>query len=517
MTEQIPHMQIRISQCGNFWVLWFASIEGEYIMIAKTVPKHGTGSAASAITYIAGKFDHEGNERDEVIHLFGDGQQVVDLTEAMTCKHTHLSSVLSFTKKESARLSVDDIRKLVAEFAAHHAEPMGVNAIAGCAYLHVEDGRYDVHLIQAQQDLESGKRVDLYLDNCGDTQRIADWQDCKNYELKLDDPRDPSRIRLTNDKVREAKNRKELRAWVNNHLLNKTIKGEINSRAGIITELESLGFEIKRQTGKSISIKSPDLSQNIRLTGGIFHESFTGIEGIREAVKAGQQRSEEDYRQQYDTARSRLAASNQKRAERISKKLKIDLVAREQRAQESRSQNTMADLDHIGCKLHAAHRGWVLVNEEDQRPDPNAYAGAIPDAIISGRNLRHHPESRSASRQERQLLDQNKVAGGYGEFTEHEITNHRPDVSGAERHAATMRRLSASSRGIEQASQRIGGTGDAGESAFDRARKATVAAIERFTGYLERIALKLKHATANSEVTTNHSDQVTPAEDDMSM
>jgi len=487
-------------------------------MIAKIVPKHGTGSAASAITYIAGKFDHEGNERDEVIHLFGDGQQVIDLTEAMTCKHTHLSSVLSFTKEESSRLSVGDIRKLVAEFAAHHAEPMGVNAIAGCAYLHVEDGRYDAHLIQVQQDLESGKRVDLYLDTCGDTQRIADWQDCKNYELKLDDPRDPSRIRLTNDKVREAKNRKELRAWVNNHLLNKTIKGEINSRAEIITELESLGFEIKRHTGKSIFIKSPDLSQNIRLTGGIYHESFTGIAGIREAVEAGQQRSEEDYRQQYEADRSRLATSNKKRAERISKKLKINLEERSDRIQRFGTYDFTPVNYSSADWLRDSDRNWNLGIQTSQPANQHGNIIELSSPDIRRQSIRHHSEVKHIHRQERELLGSNKkIEGSNDEFTNDKITNYRAHVAGNESHATTMRGLSACGQEIEQAGQRIGDTGDSGGSAFDRARKATVEAIERFTGYLERIALKLKHATANSGVASNHSDQATPAEDDMSM
>jgi len=96
MIEQPCHIQMRvfvmlISQSGNHWALWFANIKGELIMIAKIVSGHGTGSAAPAIHYITGEKDHNGNVRDEVIHLFGDGQQIIDLTESMTCKHTYLS------------------------------------------------------------------------------------------------------------------------------------------------------------------------------------------------------------------------------------------------------------------------------------------------------------------------------------------------------------------------------------------------------------------------------------------
>jgi len=486
-------------------------------MIAKIVSGHGTGSAVSAIYYIAGEVDHKGDKRDEVVHLFGDGQQVIDLTESMTCKHTYLSSVLSFTKEESARLSLDDIQQLAESFAAHHAEPMGVESIVGCADLHVEDGRYDVHLVQAQFDLESGKRVDLYLDNCGDTKRIADWQDCKNYELKLDDPRDPARVRLTNDSIRESKNREEMRKVVNSILLQATIAGELTCRSDVVGKLKALDFEVTRQTKKAISIKSPSLNQNIRLTGAIFHESFTGIEGVRAAIEAGQRRSEEDYRQQYEAARTRLAESNKKRTARISKKLKVDLEARSQRTPKSHSPNPVAILDSIGHQLSAARRGRALVGTEGQHPDPHSNAGELSNAVIPGQSVRHRFKNQRNAGQERKLLDQTQIDGEQHEFTNHEIPNHHPHGTRAKRHAATMRGLSACGRDIEQASQCIGGIGNSSGSAFDRARKATIEAFERFTIYLERAALKLKRAASPSVAAQNATEKPSPPEDDLGM
>jgi len=466
-------------------------------MIAKIVSGHGTGSAAPAIHYIAGEKDHEGNMRDEVIHLFGDGQQVIDLTESMTCKHTYLSSVLSFTKEESTNLSVDDIRQLAESFAAHHAEPMGASAIDGCAYLHIEDGRYDVHLVQVQMDMESGKRVDLYLDTCGDTQRIADWQDCKNYELKLDDPRAPSRVRLTNDKIRESRDREVIRKLVNNHLEQQAITGALTSRSDVTRELQSLGFEIKRQTKKTISIKSPDLNQNIRLTGAIFHESFTGIESVRSAIKAGQRRSEEDYRQQYETARMRLAESNKKRTARISKKLKIDFEARSQRTFEGHSQNAVADLDCIGHQLSTARRDRVMVSPEGQYPVPHGNAGELSNKAISGQSIRHRTKIQRHAGQERQLLDKTQIEGDAHEPAHHQIPDHRAYVRRTKRHSETMRAISSSSEQLEQASRLVSGSAESGGSALHRARKAADTAIERITVSIGAIVVKVKQKIEN--------------------
>jgi len=316
-------------------------------------------------------------------------------------------------------LNLDDIKQLAESFAAHHADPMGVEAIAGCSELHVENGRYDVHLVQVQMDMESGKRIDLYLDSCGDTQRIADWQDCKNYELKLDDPRDPSRMRLTNDKVRESTDREEMRKLVNNHLEQQTINGTLTSRSDVLHELQSLGFEIKRQNKKTISIKSPDLNQNIRLTGAIFHESFTGIEGVRGTIEAGQGRGGDDYRRQYEAAQARLAESNQKRIKRISKKLHIDFEKNPRGIQACNLQDTTAYLDSLAFELSAAHRSRGMGSAAVQHPEPKGSAECLSDSAISGKPVRHRSASEHITRPEWKYLDQNTEIG-----TSHDITNH---------------------------------------------------------------------------------------------
>jgi len=516
MTERI-FLMLAV-QHGNPLALWFVSIEGEYIMIAKIVSGHGTGSAASAIRYVSGDTDHKGNKRDEVVHLFGDGQQIIDLTESMTCKHTYLSSVLSFAKEESAHLSLDTIHNLAAEFAKHHAEPMGINSIAGCAYLHIEDGRYDVHLIQAQLDMESGKRVDLYLDSCGDTQRIADWQDCKNYELKLDDPRDPSRMRLTNDKVRESKNREEMRAMVNKHLLQKVIDGETNNRVDVVTELQTLGFEVMRQNKKSISIKSPDLNQNIRLTGVIFNESFTGIEGIESTVAEGKRRNQADHERQYESAYNRLASSNKKRTERISKKLNINLEERSIRTQGFDFQDFTPIHYSCGYWLPDTWRSWDMGNPGSQYANQNGNAIDLPDSTLPRAELRHRAEGERNDRQQRQLLDKSPIEGENHATSNHEIPNYRTNDERTKHHAGTMRGLSACSQEIEQASQGIGIAGATGGSMFGSARRTIVAAIECISGYLEKIALKLKHAAFPSRVAQSQSEQnILPPDDDMGL
>jgi len=462
-------------------------------MISKIISHHGVGSADLAIKYIAGEINHKGKKRDDVIHLFGDGQQVIDISESMTCKHRYLSSVLSFTKEESERLSIDEIIDLAESFAKHHAEPLGSNAIAGCAYLHVEGGRYDVHIIQTQLDLESGKRVDLYLDNCGDTARIAAWQDCKNYEMNLDNPRDPSRQRLTNNKIRETKGRAEMRALVNEHLTQKTIDGAIKSRSDVIAELQNIGFEISRKNATSISIKSSDMKQNIRLKGGLYHESFRGIETIKEAISNSQRRDQSDHREQYESARSRLEESNKKRTKRISKKLKIDLSERTQGLHFSNQEKTNADLDSIVFELSSARRNRLMGSPDNQRSNEGNGTDQLLNNAVQQSQLRSGSTIERITNKGWELPHQTKLMERNNESTDNQIPNNSTHDERNENHAKTMQRLSKVRERLNSTSQRLDRFNSSRGCAGFEAGGAINTAIKGIAEYVAKAALMLKN------------------------
>jgi len=448
-------------------------------MIARILDSHGVGSATSAIHYIAGEQDHKGESRDDVIHLFGDGQLVIDVTEAMSCKHRYLSSILSFTKEESARLSVDQVRELAESFAEHHAHPFGTNNIAGCAYLHIQDGRYDVHLVQAQHDFESGKRVDLYLDQLGDTQRIADWQDVQNFEHDLDDPRDPARQRLTKERIQEAENRKEMRSLVNARLERMHYNSELKSRADVCQELESLGFVIARQTKSSISISSPDLKQNIRLTGAIYHESYAGITDSRRAIEESQRRTREDRQKQYDAARTRLEQANKKRTARLSKKLKIDLAGRLQETYGNAGAERPDDFYSDDRSLSES-RDKYCDSPDAVGIDQCEFicTDELQDDGISGAHLRNSSGEQHSESPRRSVHGQSEVTDGITP-SNHEIPDPVSPAGRDQHHAESMRRVSASSRSLELASQRFGRTGDSERPGSKTTRGSLVSAIER--------------------------------------
>jgi len=460
-------------------------------MIAKIISNHGTGSAEGGIRYIASEYNHKGEKRGAAIHLFGDSQAVIDVTKSMRCKHRYLSSVLSFTKEETARLSITKVKQIAQDFAEHHAGVLGIAAIAGCAYLHVEDGKYDIHLIQAQLDLETGKRIDLYLDVCGDTQRIAYFQDIKNYELKLDDPRDPARQRLTSNKVREIKSREELRKIVLNQLEQQHINGGINSRADVCNNLELLGFTITRQTKSSISIKAPGFQKNFRLKGEIFNESYSGIDGSREAIKESARRRKTNYRQQYESSRQRLEESNKKRDQRISKKLKLDLEARSFGLQQSDKTKTNHDLGSIFAELSPGGLNRHLVSIQHGYIPETGRNEQLPNNTISEQDIRNYPSGESTQSPEWELPHRTQLTGETHERTIYKVPSPRTHVARAKRHAKAMLGLSESSRDVEQASKHFGLPSLPGRTAFNRTREKTFASIERISNHIKNFALKL--------------------------
>jgi len=66
-----------------------------------------------------------------------------------------------------------------------------------------------------------------------------------------------------------------------------------------------------------------------------------------------------------------------------------------------------------------------------------------------------------------------------------------------------MRRLSACSQEIEQASQQISIDSETGRPAFNGARRKLVTAIERFTGFIESIVVKISQIACHSPTLTD--------------
>jgi len=479
-------------------------------MIAKIIGNHGTGSAGNAVNYVKSKTNAAGEPRENPPeHLFGDGQQVIELTEAMTCKHTYLSSVLSFTKEESSKLSVDEIKEIAEKFAAHNAEPFGADAIAGCAYLHNENGRYDVHLLQVRMDLETGKRVDLFTAQAGDVSRLADFQDIQNHEYRLDDPRDPARARLTKDHVWGST--KKMRTTVNSLMEQATIEGRVTDRKSAKAELKKMGFEIARETKKAISIKSPDFKQNIRLQGAIYEQSFGGIKSIKAAIEASRRRDQQSRFAHYEQCVKRLAKNNERRSSRLSTKFSEDFSRRRNEFQNKSESQTKNDLHTIAISLRDARSDKSLDNLEHSQSE---HFKAIHNNNGEQRNM-GNSTSRSSdeTKRKQKLLHQNN---GVNYDRTNSKTNSRiqertnQHQSGLSKLRSAYKQLVHSSRKALNAIARSGAGSDNIKQSFSASNRKARSAIKQTNECLAEVirAKALEQLKASQNATAQRAQRM---------
>jgi hypothetical protein len=68
--------------------------------------------------------------------------------------------------------------------------------------------------------------------------------------------------------------------------MNLMQQGVIRSRQDVVTQLESYGLTVARETKSSISIADPDGGRNIRLKGMIYERDFKFGEGLRGEIEA---------------------------------------------------------------------------------------------------------------------------------------------------------------------------------------------------------------------------------------
>ncbi|MDF4881402.1 mobilization relaxase, partial [Vibrio parahaemolyticus] len=203
-------------------------------------------------------------------------------------------------------------------------------------------------------------------------------------------------------------------------LLSLAQNGDIQDRTQVVEVLERSGFQVVRQTSKSLSIADPEGGRNIRLKGMMYEQDFRFGAGLREEIEAASARyraaSQErirEAREGYRTGVEIKRAENQRRYkrpesthERVSAEklgvarvdylsrdsgvLKRDLVAREHdssepiRDQSAECHDKTARIE--GRKdsvepmrredLYSGRQGWEGLDEKKRRPI-DVYTGGI--------------------------------------------------------------------------------------------------------------------------------------------
>lgn len=256
-------------------------------MITKYLPR-GSGSINATFDYLLGK----DRDRDGATVLRGNPELTRQLVNSLDFKNRYTVGVHSFFEKD---LPHDIKQEIMDSYENTMFAGLDRDQYDICWIQHLDKGRLELNIVIPKVELESGRAMNPYYD--GVDRDLADtWKDYINAKYDLHDPNDPANIDLTAENQRLPADKKEIKAHIDNGLLNLCKAGELNSRADVIKTLEKAGFEIARTTPTSISIKDPtdDKGRNIRLKGAMYDQKFAGLsQELRADIETASQRYRE--------------------------------------------------------------------------------------------------------------------------------------------------------------------------------------------------------------------------------
>jgi len=278
-------------------------------MIVKFLKNSGGGSAKATMNYLLGKdYDREGARL-----LAGDPELTKRLSDSLSFQNRHTVGVLSF---EEVNLPDEHKRAIMESFESSLLAGLKKDQYNITWVEHTDKGRLELNFVIANTELTTGKRLQPYYDKA-DRPLVENWKQVTNHRYNLTDPHDPEKAQAvktlsSQNLPQEIRKIKEQIGQVISHQIEQ---GNVTNRKDVIDTLKQAGFEIARQTDKSISIKNPDGKRNIRLEG-IIYENRQFNEEFREERR----RARKDYAgtgaERYRTALNKLQYAIEVKQER---------------------------------------------------------------------------------------------------------------------------------------------------------------------------------------------------------
>jgi len=284
-------------------------------MIVKFLGNKGGGSAGATIDYLLG----EDRDRFGAILLSGDPELTQRLADNLDFQNRYTVGVLSF---EEANLEEQQKQEIMQSFEETLLAGLDRDQYDITWIEHTDKGRLELNFVIPNVELSTGKRLQPYFDQA-DRPLVENWKQVTNFNYGLSDPHAPDKAQAikTLNSQNLPENIKEIKQQIGTAIAEQISNGNIQNRQDVISTLENAGFEITRQTERSISIKNPDGKRNIRLEGVIYENRQFDKQFAEEHSRAGQ-----DYqrtsRERYETALGKLHSlveskqrGNQKRFE----------------------------------------------------------------------------------------------------------------------------------------------------------------------------------------------------------
>lgn len=234
---------------------------------------HGTGGSSGVFNYLLKDAKQlDGNRLDAEL-LRGDIETQKLLIDGLPFKQKYTSGCLSFEEApdqvttEQKNALMDGFEKVITA---------GLDDRVSFSWIeHRDKGRLELNFVIANVDLKYGRLFQSYI-HSQDLERVNAWKDIQNIEQQFTDPNDPAKTRNLRHTDNLPRDVKSLRIRITDTLENLVENGLITNRQDVIESLEDGGYEVLRQTARSISIKNPlpKAKKNIRLTGPIYERDY---------------------------------------------------------------------------------------------------------------------------------------------------------------------------------------------------------------------------------------------------
>ena len=430
-------------------------------MIVK-IHSRGAGSGSGPVDYLLGK----DRQREQASVLRGNPEHVRELIDGCDFARAYTSGVLSFQEPDIA----DAEKSRLMDEWEHTLLPGLDRDQYACLWVeHRDKGRLELNFVIPNIELQSGKRLQPYFDRA-DRPRVNAWQTLTNDRLGLRDPNDPTYRRPLTQASDLPRDKQQAAEKITAGLMNLMQQGVIRSRQDVVTQLESYGLTVARETKSSISIADPDGGRNIRLKGMIYERDFKFGEGLRgeiEAAGAG-------YRAERE-ARVREAGDVYQRGTAIKLAEHQQRYPRAERQVDGHAQNVSLNGDGVDIHLlrpadwHPGRDNLVSRHDHHLTPERN---GQLQSAAGEPESEKRRGRDNLQRRQEPEYLPSGAAEAGARRGNLHiDDRQHRGEIYGE---------ITPS----ERPESRLSGFNTEDEQNHDRDRKA---AAERVRALTERL------------------------------
>lgn len=255
----------------------------------------GVGRGSGPIDYLLGpQRDREGATLDR-----GDPGLIEALIDSSPYAKKYTSGVLSF---QEADLPREDKDKLMDSFERALLPGLDRDQYACLWVEHRDKERLELNFVIPNIELLSGKRLQPYFDRA-DRPRIDAWKVVINAQLGLHDPDDPLNKRALMTPSNLPKAKQDAAQAITDGLLLMAAAGELADRGDVVATLKQHGFEVVRETRKSISIADPEGGRNIRLKGALYEQDFRAGQDLRRELEAAGERYRNEREERVRAAR----------------------------------------------------------------------------------------------------------------------------------------------------------------------------------------------------------------------